>query len=1375
MSKENLILRTVTLVEDSSSDGGEHPGQDSEKKGLPLADFREASAVVLLGEPGMGKTTVFEMERKVSDGIFRTARDFRTLGIENYQGEPLFIDGLDEVRAGASDARAPFDEIRAQLQEMGNPLFRLSCRETDWLQTDKSALKKVSSDGEVTVLRLDPLTDADIEKFLEQQDGLSISPHEFMEEARMHGVDGLMRNPQLLQSLIAATGGGKIWPRSKAEVMGGAVNQMAQEHNLEHASIGATTSEPLSERVQAAGFLCSLMLLADNPTFSMIEGVRKNDSPSLSSLIYYNLDALQEVVKSKLFKHEEDEVTYIHRSIAEYLCATYLSKCLNSDGGPSLRRILDLLTASDGVPVSSLRGVFAWLASLSDKHRDSLMAQDPLGMVRYGDVSHFTHSDIQVLLGRLKESFAGSGGEDIEMEDVGRTFSSLCVPDAKEHLLDVLRSSDRSRPHQMLAFCVLDAIKYADDIYNTEQLLGIFKDSTWDYSVRESVLESLICRESDELLLGLLNEIKSGEIEDDGDDYADFLLEKLYPKSVTARMVFDYLPQPKDKSFIGGYDTFWPYKLVGQTDDETALVLLDDMVRRESELFDKERRHDSFHILCALIARALELLGEGIDIIRLVSWFSLGSRPFGIPIIYRHGRIEGAERIRAWFSDHPEVKKKIYNYCIEQHMKGGRPAEDLISTLLWAARLAGDSTPPSDLQAWYLDDELPDLEPPADKELFRYVYRSQNKYTWMNERIQQKLAGKKPIIKEWIAEFDKAQQQSDERELKERLEHERELQEIRKRNDEPGRELVAIIREHLDAVENGTAPTGIFGHLAKIYLGRSLSGGEGDTPQDRLHNLLKDAHLVEVALEGLKNCVKRTDIPVFSDVIELRMEDKAHHLSYALMAGIDEFTKEYPAAIDELGTDVLMSAVAAHLCILPSESSGWYEYLLINKPDLVADVMVAYFHLFLASGEDAQFQARLLVRDDKYRQVAPLVAIPVLENFPLKSKEGQLTTLAYLLQAAWKQVPDKLPSLVERKLKYKSLVVGQRVHWLAMGALIAPEQYLSQLESCISGKPGWSRHLVSALCWWSSNDNFLDSLGEDTLHALIQIIVRNDKRAKQPGSLRVIYGRDLRDLIRMLIDSLASKTTETAPGVFRQMLDDDSLQEWHHVLSRASHEQQTRRRESEFKFQSIECVTATLAGGKPYNAEGVAAVTYEAILELADEIQNGNTNDFRQYWMVEKGSKGQAAKPKPEEECRDAFLSDLKYRLEKYGLSAEPEGRYAEEKRSDIKVCLGSDINIPIEIKCSHSRDIWSAIHRQLIAKYTRAPGTSSYGIYLVFWFGAESVKTIPASGVKPKTAEQLCQQLHDSLKDSRERRLIQIAVIDCTSSKLPNRETEQK
>ena len=71
-------------------------------------------------------------------------------------------------------------------------------------------------------------------------------------------------------------------------------------------------------------------------------------------------------------------------------------------------------------------------------------------------------------------------------------------------------------------------------------------------------------------------------------------------------------------------------------------------------------------------------------------------------------------------------------------------------------------------------------------------------------------------------------------------------------------------------------------------------------------------------------------------------------------------------------------------------------------------------------------------------------------------------------------------------------------------------------------------------------------------------------------------------------------------------------------------------------------------------------------------------------------------------------MSDLTLRLAPLAIDAQPEGRYADDKRTDIRVCFASshnNFNVPIEIKKSTHRGLWTAIHDQLIPKYSRDPG----------------------------------------------------------------------
>ena len=87
------------------------------------------------------------------------------------------------------------------------------------------------------------------------------------------------------------------------------------------------------------------------------------------------------------------------------------------------------------------------------------------------------------------------------------------------------------------------------------------------------------------------------------------------------------------------------------------------------------------------------------------------------------------------------------------------------------------------------------------------------------------------------------------------------------------------------------------------------------------------------------------------------------------------------------------------------------------------------------------------------------------------------------------------------------------------------------------------------------------------------------------------------------------------------------------------------------------------------------------------------------------------------------------------------------------------DFNVPVEVKKSTHRDLWSAARNQLIAKYTSDPATRGYGVYLVFWLGESDCQPAP-SGPRPSTAEELRRRLQATLTDH-EARKISICVVD--------------
>ena len=158
--------------------------------------------------------------------------------------------------------------------------------------------------------------------------------------------------------------------------------------------------------------------------------------------------------------------------------------------------------------------------------------------------------------------------------------------------------------------------------------------------------------------------------------------------------------------------------------------------------------------------------------------------------------------------------------------------------------------------------------------------------------------------------------------------------------------------------------------------------------------------------------------------------------------------------------------------------------------------------------------------------------------------------------------------------------------------------------------------------------------------------------------------------------------------------------------------------------------------------------------EMGKKIRDGSTNDWHQYW-----NQSPEWSPKWETHCRDAFLSDLQEKLRPLDVNAYREGSYADDTQADIQVSYKS-LNLPIEVKKNHSKDLWRGIREQLIPKYSRDPDTDGRGIYLVFWFGEEYTIRNPEMETHPANPVELQHQLENSLTPE-ETDKVSIHVID--------------
>ena len=372
---------------------------------------------------------------------------------------------------------------------------------------------------------------------------------------------------------------------------------------------------------------------------------------------------------------------------------------------------------------------------------------------------------------------------------------------------------------------------------------------------------------------------------------------------------------------------------------------------------------------------------------------------------------------------------------------------------------------------------------------------------------------------------------------------------------------------------------------------------------------------------------------------------------------------------------------------------------------------------------------------------------------------------ALLIAALFHCEKEAFEKLIERKLSLRSMNIAQRVYWLAFGFFASPASYRERIEASVWGHEKRIRHLAEFLTAYrdqSAWSTLFECFDVQELKLLIRLLGGSYRPIAYSSRVMSYDGTQMMttDLVSGLINRLASLPSTEATVALESLSSDESLQPWRFKLMDSSSRQNAVRREASFRHKDVDQVLQVLDNLKPANAADLAALMMDILSDMARQIRDGNTSDWRQYWNVDSYNRPQ--NPKPEPGCRDMLLSDLRLKLERVEVNvkidAQPEGRYAEDKPADVSVTYG-DFNVPVEIKKSSHRDLWRAIREQLITQYTRDPGADGYGIYLVFWFGAKDCQ-MPPSGKRPTSAHELQERLLDTLSPD-EKFKISICVID--------------
>lgn len=1338
------VERTVEIVEDDPR---------LERRTLRLRDLPDDVCVLVLGDPGSGKTTCMAEAASVFGGSFVPVRQFLTRPAGWVTpGTPLFLDALDEALAGGPSN--PADAVARKLYECGQPRFWLSCRPVDWAAlAGTRVLRDAAGNRPLIPVRLLPLNDADVEALVRAGGQV---PTEFLRQVEEARLTPLLHNPQtlLLMLDVASRGGGL--PSSRRALYETAADLLAREANRERPRLHHTGRPPPPVALlDAAGLACAVLLLADRDAVALDSSSDQRDV-SLDDLDPEgtNRDALRAALASRLFSAVgEGRFAPQHRTVAEFLAGRFLARRVAAPLSLPQRRVEALLCGRHPEPHPSLRGLFAWVATLLPARAERLVRLDPYGVLAYGDPSEFGPAALHALLGALadlerRDPFFRSGmwGE--------ARLGALASPALAGALREILES--RPWPGQ-LAWCVLEALS---DGQALPELVSTLSSVVLDSSVSEDGRAGAIPA----LLRACAGEISPAvavfrRLLEDRDPHgpkglAARLLVRLYPDHLGTTDLADFA-----NFFAGGSERTTTHaqghiewRLPSRVPAGAEPSVLDTWAAQPWVSGARPTLGPTAalaRVARALLPRALPTLGVD-EAARLVGW---------LRIIGAHER-DNDEAMRAAFAARADLFALMAIAATElgprdalrEAYMGSYNLRNLVPWWVW----------PEDGGLRLLEQGLAEADPFRQELLSRFCLRfcfDGSKGQELFERVWQE-AERNSDLAELVAGAVTCAVPDDEHYWQRHQSLRR--REERKKDRQWRSENLRRLRTDLLQIANGTADNALR-WCADVCLGRFVGADEDAkqaTPFERLSREA-DAEVSAAAGAGLRLLVANGWLPSSAEVGGLRVQGREYTMARAWLLGADMLFADSDGAMPQLPDNRLTSLMV--LALVTSTSFGTSEKR--DWPGRVAAALPAAATAALRDLILPQLEAGLKFVDGLSEVLQKpdfeVVKRALLPDLVERAASG--TAIDDVLDACFANVAcDTLLATLRRRLNVVSEEGGARWPLLVAAWMLSSDEFEAEVGRAVDRDQGRLTDLAERT--GEMPLSFFVGTKPPLQLAHRVFLVRRCGPAWCPaprpvGVFSAPCAADLASFVDRQLDAIASDPLPEARRALEAFAEDTSLAPHLAMIRHALARRQRDDIRRGWETPSLEALVGALRAGEPATADDLLAFAEDHLRSLNAELRTTQENRWKGFWD------SRPLRPKIENDCRDHLCALLAGRFEAAGLSAAVEARVSGDDRCDIKV-RSLAVTLPIEAKGEWHKEVWTAWRNQLAEGYAREPSSAGRGVYLVFWCGKKRIAH-PESGIVMRDPSALEEALQTLVNESGH--ALRVVVMDIMPPGVPS------
>lgn len=594
----------------SFSDRGFIPDPEGRVSGawIPAArrfeSLRDVSCLLLVGEPGLGKTTALrrEHDRLVAGGE-RTlmadlglTTDSRRLYDKVFNGPDreaweqddsvlhLFLDSLDFALVRIEDVVELLCEGLDDLP-VDRLKLRIGCRSAERPADLVSWLRRKFGPDDCQIHELLPLRLKDVHA---SATAALTDPDAFVSDVIKHGLQPLAMTPMTLRMLLDSAAGGAL-PRSRRALYESGCRALCAETDPSRQRARERRARlTASERLAVAGRIAGMLTLSAGPPVDLDAPESFEQATAVADLaggVEINTDLaaptefrvgeaeIADALGSALFAHAgSNRLHFAHQTYGEFLAGRWLAA---SDLSPV--QLTDLLFAAtdDGLRViPQLRATASWLATHSPSFAEVLAEHDPAVMIR---------ADLSTTLVDERELIVDALLRAVSSYEIGRF--DVPVRSALEHL-------NHGNLEQQLRPVLTDRTvrgiasrEVAMDIAATckvaglePDLLAIALDPAEPIRAREAAVVALGKVASEKTLAELVPLAVNPLAEDEDDELKGAALSILWPRVLSTAQVLAAVTPAKRTSLWGHYkqfirSTFVPGIEVGDLPDAVRAAL----------------------------------------------------------------------------------------------------------------------------------------------------------------------------------------------------------------------------------------------------------------------------------------------------------------------------------------------------------------------------------------------------------------------------------------------------------------------------------------------------------------------------------------------------------------------------------------------------------------------------------------------------------------------------------------------------------------------------------------------------------------------------------------------------------------------------------